>query len=112
MITKNMETSEIEKPNPLTDEGNRLVEIENAERACLIAEAEVEECKESLKFAKANYDRCVDFLRSLARANANDADRPLLLVDQPEVDRDAWKEEPISVLWREEIKGFGASMRP
>lgn len=103
------DSAEMEWANtPLSDAENRLSDIENAERYCRSAEASVEIAKENLKEAKADYDRQVDRLRSLARASANDADRPLLPENQAQEDQpDRWRIMPIEVLWETEFKGLG-----
>ena len=97
---------------PLSAAESLLNEISNAESECREREAEVDEAKEDLKVAKANYDRAVTRLRKLANQSENDSNRPLLDLqnDATESDEnDDWQSLSISVLWEEPIKGFGES---
>lgn len=86
------ESQQIDMGPGLTGAENTLVEIWNAERKCISAEAEVEDLKEQLKEAKARYDNCVSHLRKLARAAELDRDRPLL-VEKPDAVQGV--EEPV-----------------
>ena len=105
------ENNQIEKTLEITEAENRLIELENAERDCQSAKSDWNSCKEDAKYAKARYDQKVDRLRSLARANANDSDRPLLPENQKTAEPEGWLEVSIDVLWGSEFKGLGDSKK-
>lgn len=76
------DSQEIVAEQALSEAEDRLIEIENAEQACISAESVMLDLKEQLKHAKSEYEGCVDRLRRLARAWHNDKDRPLLNLDE------------------------------
>lgn len=102
---------------PVSEAENYLIHISNAEKDCRVAESEVQGIKEDLKSAKQRYEDKVNRLLQLCR-EAEEGELPLFdqkgdqqELTESEVNEDAWKEQPTSVLWAEEISGFGEKKR-
>lgn len=107
----------------LTESELQLSKIRTAELEVCQKERAVDDLKEDLKVAKAEFDLAVSKMRALVRANENDKNRPLLhgLDDNeddannpptPPTDPNAWKSIPITDwLASFDTKGFGGKKK-
>lgn len=105
---------EAEEPNEGTTEAeDQLNKIQNQLLVVREKEADVDDVKKQLKFAKADYENAVELLLQLAQASKNDEDRPLFNQNNAnEEDSDGnvdrWEDQTIDNLWESgPIKGLG-----